>query len=100
MSHLSVVRIVIGLPFPLITLQLMTIAIVIGATVDRAAAQACPSPAVVNNTTCTVAPGTTLTVTPANAIGLNASGPLGQITANGITDNLGAATTTGALAQA
>ena len=62
-------------------------------------AQVCPSPATVTNTTCTVTPGTTITVTPANAVGLNASGAAGQITANGITENLAAATTTGALAQ-
>ena len=64
-----------------------------------AGAQVCPSPAVVVGTTCTVPPGTVVTVTPANAIGLNASGAAGQITANGITENLAAATTTGALAQ-
>ena len=65
----------------------------------QALAQVCPSPAVVNSTQCTIAPGTIITVTPANAIGLNASGATGQITANGITENLAAATTTGALAQ-
>lgn len=62
-------------------------------------AQACPAPPAVNNTQCVVAPATTLNVTSANAIGLNAAGPLGLITGNGITVNLGAATTTGALAQ-
>jgi autotransporter family porin len=62
--------------------------------------QACPTgPVVVSNTMCTETPGTTITVTPANAVGLNASGTLGQIVANSITDNLAAATTTGALAQ-
>jgi hypothetical protein len=40
-----------------------------------------------------------VTVTPANAVGLNASGAAGQITANGITENLAPATSTGALAQ-
>ncbi|MGY3618842.1 autotransporter outer membrane beta-barrel domain-containing protein [Bradyrhizobium sp. USDA 10063] len=68
--------------------------------VSPAAAQVvCPSPAVVTNSSCTVPPGTIITVTPANAIGLNASGAAGQITANGITENLAAAATTGALAQ-
>lgn len=62
-------------------------------------AQTCASPAVAANTACTVAPGATVAVTPANAIGLNASGTAGRITGNGITINLGAANTTGALAQ-
>jgi outer membrane autotransporter protein len=66
---------------------------------DFAFAQVCPSPAVVNNSQCTVPPGTTITVTPANAVGLSAAGASGQITANGITDNLAAAGTTGGLAQ-
>jgi autotransporter family porin len=96
MSHLSAVRVLISLPWSFTALQLIFF---VGLTVNRAAAQVCPSPIVVNNTACTVAPGTIVTVSPANAIGQNASGPLGQITANGITDNLGAATTTGALAQ-
>lgn len=61
--------------------------------------QVCPSPPVANGTACTVAVGTIVTVTPANAAGLNASGTLGQITGNGMTVNLSAATTTGALAQ-
>ena len=62
-------------------------------------AQVCPSPVVVVNTSCEVAPSTTVTVTPANAIGLNSSGSLGEIIANNIIENLGAAATTGALAQ-
>ncbi|GAU85966.1 flagellar hook-length control protein FliK [Bosea sp. BIWAKO-01] len=51
-------------------------------------------------TACTVPPGSIVTVTPANAIGLNASNPGGAITANGITVNLAAATTIGARALA
>src|SRR5882672_10015165 len=66
---------------------------------SNALAQVCPSPVVVVGSACTVTPGTLVTVTPANAIGLNASGSAGQITGNGITANLAAATTTGALAQ-
>ena len=62
-------------------------------------AQVCPSPVVVNGTVCTVPLGTTVTVTPAGAIGLNASGAGGQINGNGIAVNLGAATTVGVLAQ-
>ena len=62
-------------------------------------AQVCPSPALVNNTQCTVTPGTVITVTPAGAVGLSASGAAGQITGDGFTVNLAAATTTGALAQ-
>lgn len=58
----------------------------------------CPSPAVANNTSCTVPPGTIKTVNAAAPVGLNASGPSGQITADGITLNLAAASTTGALA--
>ena len=58
----------------------------------------CPSPAVANNTSCTVPAGTTVTVNTVNGIGLNANGALGQITADSITVNLGAATTTGAMA--
>ncbi len=51
----------------------------------RAFAQACPSPIVANNTSCTVTAGTIVSVTPAGATGLNASGLLGAIIANGIT---------------
>ena len=51
------------------------------------------------NSACTVTPGTTVTVTPANAVGPNASGAAGQITADGVIENLAAAATTGALAQ-
>lgn len=58
----------------------------------------CPSPAVANNSNCSVPAGTTVTVTPAGAIGLNASGTLGQIIGDGITVNLGAANTTAAMA--
>jgi hypothetical protein len=56
----------------------------------------CPTPVVVVDTQCTVPPGTVITVTPAGAIGPNASG---QITGDGITVNLAAANTMGALAQ-
>jgi outer membrane autotransporter protein len=70
-----------------------------GWCVSPATAQVCPNPAVASNTSCAVPTGTTILVTPTNAIGLNASGAAGQITANGITENLAAATTTGALAQ-
>lgn len=58
----------------------------------------CPSPALANNTDCTVTPGSTLTVTPAGSTGLSANGAAGQIIGDGITVNLGAATTTGAMA--
>src|SRR5882672_12387557 len=68
-------------------------------SVSPAAAHVCPSPAVAARTSSTVPPGTLVTVAPANAIGLNASGAAGQITAIGIAENLAAATTTGALAQ-
>lgn len=64
-----------------------------------ARSQVCPSPIVVNGSPCTVTPGTVVTVTPANAIGLSATGAGGLITGNGITTNLAAATTTGARAQ-
>src|SRR4029077_11874486 len=37
-------------------------------------APVCPSPAVVADASCTVPPGTVITVTPSSAIGLNASG--------------------------
>ncbi len=67
--------------------------------VTPAFAQTCPSPAVVNNTQCTVPPGTTLTVTTAGTTGLNANGQAGQITGDGAIIRLGGATTTGALAQ-
>ena len=52
-----------------------------------------------NNTQCTVAPGTTINVATANGVGLSTSGIPGSITGDGITLNLGAATTTGALAR-
>jgi outer membrane autotransporter protein len=58
----------------------------------------CPSTAVANNTACTVPSGTTLTANAVTPIGLNASGTLGQIIGDGITINLAAATTTGAMA--
>ena len=69
-----------------------------GGMVSPAWAVDCPLPAVATNTSCTVPPGSTITVTPAGATGLSASGASGQITGNGITVNLGAATTTGAIA--
>lgn len=71
----------------------------VGYVSTSAQAQVCPSPAVVVDATCVVPAGTTITVTPANAIGLSASGVSGQITASGINLNLGAVTTTGGLAQ-
>src|SRR5690606_11469116 len=57
-----------------------------------------PSPAVANNTSCTVPAGATVIVSPANAIGLNTSGSLGQITADGTNVNLAATNTTAAMA--
>ncbi len=77
---------------------LVPLALVSG--LSPALAQICPTLAVVANTACTVPPATVITVAPANAVGLNASGPLGQITANGDIANLGAASTIGALSQA
>lgn len=62
-------------------------------------AQACPSPAVVVGTSCTVPPGTTVNVTTAGQSGHDASNPGGQITADGVTVNLGAAATTAAVAR-
>lgn len=62
------------------------------------AASVCPSPAVANNTECTVSPVSVVTVTPAGSIGLNASGAAGQITGDNITVNLAAASTVGAMA--
>lgn len=59
----------------------------------------CPTPVTASGTECTVPPGTTITVAPANSVGENASAGA-EITSNGVTVNLGAATTTGALAQA
>ncbi|MGO6724673.1 hypothetical protein ACC717_19890 [Rhizobium ruizarguesonis] len=47
---------------------------------------------------CTVAPGTVTNVAPAGAAGYRAING-GQITADGVTENLGAATTTGAIAE-
>jgi autotransporter family porin len=74
-------------------------AVVLSGLASPAIAQVCPGTATVTNSACTVTPGTTVAVTPANAVGINASGAAGQITANGITENLAAATTTGVLAQ-
>jgi len=54
-----------------------------------ASAQPCPSPVVVTGTPCTVAPGTTVTVTSGAVPGLRATGTGGDITADGITVNLG-----------
>lgn len=70
------------------------------ALVATANAQVCPTPAVVNGTQCTVPLGSTVTVTPGGAIGLDASGAGGVINANGVTLNLPAAATIGARAQA
>lgn len=74
---------------------------VLAATADarNALAQTCPSPAVVIGTSCTVPPGTTVTVTTAGQSGHDASNPGGQIIADGVTVNLGAAATTGAVAR-
>jgi autotransporter family porin len=87
------------LPRPLRLRQIFLMTTALCGLASPAFAQVCPSPAVVVNSACTVPPGTIITVTPANAFGLNASGALGQITGNGITVNLAAATTTGGLAQ-
>ena len=75
-----------------------TVALLGGMAAPAWSAGVCPAPAVAANTDCTLPPGTIVNVTPTGAIGLNAGGALGQITADGITLNLGAATTTGALA--
>lgn len=75
-----------------------TVALLGGVVAPAWSAGVCPAPALVNNTDCTVPPGTIINVTPAGATGLNASGTFGQITADGITLNLAAATTAGALA--
>lgn len=64
----------------------------------RAAAQTCPTPPVANNTQCTVAPGSTVSVA-ANGTGLGATNT-GELTADGITVNLTGANATGAFAQA
>lgn len=80
-------------------IALLSFVIVLTTCAVPSSAQTCPTPAVVANTTCTVTPGTTTTVTPANAIGLNSSGAAGAIIGNGITLNLAATGTTGALAQ-
>jgi len=64
-----------------------------------ALAQACPTPVVAANFSCTVAPGTVINVAPANAIGLLATGPLGSVTTNGVTLNLTAGNTRGAVAN-
>ncbi|WP_396616113.1 autotransporter outer membrane beta-barrel domain-containing protein [Lysobacter soli] len=61
--------------------------------------QVCPTPPVAAGTACTVTPGTTITVTPAGATGLSATGAAGRITGDGITVNLGAASTSGVWAQ-
>lgn len=68
------------------------------ALTSHAQAQNCPSPAVANGGQCTVPSASTLTVSPAGAIGIDALNG-GQITANGIAENLAAATTTGVLAE-
>jgi hypothetical protein len=47
--------------------------------------QACPTPAVADNASCTVAPGTVTNVTPAGAVGYRAING-GQITADGVTE--------------
>lgn len=65
-----------------------------------AEAQPCPVPAAIAGAQCTIAPATIINVTPAGAIGANATGAGGEIIANSVTMNLGAASTIGALAQA
>lgn len=77
----------------------MVLALCATGIASRAVAQTCPTPAVANNTGCTVPPGTTVTATPAGAVDLNASGTLGRITADGVTLNLAGATTVGAFVQ-
>ena len=62
-------------------------------------AQVCPSPAVANNTFCTVPAGTVINVAPANAVGLRSIGSLGSIAADSITINLAATGTRGAFAD-
>jgi autotransporter family porin len=52
-------------------------------------AQACPTPAIVVGTTCTVPAGTTITVLTGAVPGLSAANPGGVIDANGVTINLG-----------
>lgn len=79
-------------------LQLAATMALLGAMASPAWSADCPTPATVNNTSCSVPPGTTITVTPAGATGLSDSGALGQITGDGITVNLAGATTTGAMA--
>jgi hypothetical protein len=58
-------------------------------------AQTCAAPFSVNNTSCTVTPGTTIAV-PAAGTGLTAAGGAGHITGDGITVNLNGAGATGA----
>lgn len=65
-----------------------------------AEAQPCPVPAAITGAQCTIAPATIINVTPAGAIGANATGVGGEIIANSVTMNLGVASTIGALAQA
>lgn len=86
-----------SIPHPFLW-ALLTVALLGAMGAPAWAAGPCPTPAVANNTDCTVAPGTVITVTPASAVGLNASNALGQITGDGITVNLAAANTTAALA--
>ena len=65
----------------------------------QAWSQPCPVPAAVNDTQCTVAPGSTVNATVANGTALNATDAMGQNTANGIAVNLNNTGTTGAFAQ-
>lgn len=82
----------------LLRLQIATAVALLAAMDTPAWAVDCLSPAVANNTSCTVPASTTVTANTVNGIGLNANGALGQIIGDGITVNLGAATTTGAMA--
>ncbi|AWY39095.1 autotransporter outer membrane beta-barrel domain-containing protein [Pseudomonas putida] len=83
---------------PHLRLQFAVAVALFGAIASPAWSVDCPLPAPVNNTNCTVPSGTTVTVNTTGATGLNDTGTLGQIIGDGITVNLGAATTTGAMA--
>lgn len=85
-------------PQLILLMQVATAVALLGGATAPAWSAACPSPAMASDLSCTVPPGTLLQVTPAGATGLSASGTSGQIIADGVTLNLAAATTTGALA--
>src|SRR5262249_16057515 len=57
---------------------------------------ACPNPA---TSSCTIAPGTTITVSTANGAGINAQNSGTVVTADGVTDNIGAAGATAVFVQ-